>query len=212
MKQHFQAERWADLVRNVISDRDRAEMESHLSRGCESCKSEFQAWSRVASISRDERKFEPPQDALHMAKTQLALQRPEPTSSGIRDIAALVMDSFSAPAMAGVRSRQSSSRQLLYQQGSCVIDVRVELKPSSSKLNIIGQVQDSQMVESDFKKVSVCVLTGNSLVMHTTTSNTGEFHLEIEAVEKLSLQVGLEGRSIVLPVPDLSLTAQAKRT
>ena len=208
---HFGSERWADLVRNVISEQDRAEMQKHLDQGCAGCKTDWAAWSRVASIAREEQTNEPPQDAVHQATAHLGLRRPWPAQSGIRHIAALVLDTFSAPAAVGVRSVQSTSRQLLYQQGTCVIDLRVELKPGSSKVSIVGQVQDSAMADADFKKVSVCALSENSLVMHTTTNDVGEFHLECEAVEKLSLQVGLEGKSIVLPVPDLSVNVEGKR-
>lgn len=209
---HFGSELWADLVRNVVSEQNRAAMQSHLDKGCEACTAEWNAWKQVATIARGEQQNEPPTDAVHQALAQFSIQKPEPVLSGVKHIAALVMDSFKAPALAGVRSGQATARQLLYQQGSCVIDVRVEMKQGASKLSIIGQVQDTMMVESDFRKVSVCVLSGNHLVMHTTTNNTGEFHLECEAVEKLSLQVGLEGKSIVLPIPDLSLSAQVKRT
>jgi hypothetical protein len=166
----------------------------------------------VASIAVEEHSNEPPQDAVHQATAQLALRRPWPAQSGVRHIAALVLDTFRAPAAVGIRHRQSTSRQLLYQQGTCVIDLRVELKPGSSKLSIIGQVQDSAMAEADFKKVSVCALSENSLVMHTTTNDAGEFHLECEAVEKLSIQIGLEGKSVVLPIPDLVVKAQEKST
>lgn len=49
---HYSLEKWADFVRGVIDERERAAMHSHLEEGCTMCQEALVLWKRVDTIFR----------------------------------------------------------------------------------------------------------------------------------------------------------------
>ena len=72
MTDHFSSPQWVDLVRGLLSEDLREEMDQHLRAGCEKCREAYAAWHGFAAFAEDESAFEPPRDAVRVSKTYLA--------------------------------------------------------------------------------------------------------------------------------------------
>ena len=69
MTDHFSSPQWVDLVRGLLDEDTGTEMDRHLREGCEPCREAFAAWSGFASFAEAEAQFEPPHDALRVARS-----------------------------------------------------------------------------------------------------------------------------------------------
>ena len=74
MTEHFSSPLWVDRVRGLLAEDVREEMDQHLRAGCETCQAAHTAWQRFAVFADEESGFEPPRDAVRVAKTYLAQQ------------------------------------------------------------------------------------------------------------------------------------------
>ena len=102
----------------------------------------------------------------------------------------LIFDSLRSPQAANVRGSSTSSRQLAYEVKRTVIDLSIELPEGSRRTSIAGQVLDGEkkiMTEG----LSVLLACSAGTLARTTTNQFGEFHLEFESGEPLSLQIRL---------------------
>jgi hypothetical protein len=61
---HYSSAQWVDFARNVTGTRDRAEMQSHLSKGCKKCSRTLGLWQRVYEVGRRERGHAPPDNII----------------------------------------------------------------------------------------------------------------------------------------------------
>src|SRR5437762_13326213 len=95
---HFETWQWADFSRGLVTDIDRAVMQSHL-EACARCHRTVQILSGVAALAAAEPANTPPRDVVRLAK---AIYTPPPTE---RFLARLIFDSFLAPLPAGVRTQ-----------------------------------------------------------------------------------------------------------
>ena len=48
--EHYSLEKWADFARQVIGEREKAEMQSHLEDGCRKCSKVLGLWQRVHQV------------------------------------------------------------------------------------------------------------------------------------------------------------------
>src|SRR6185503_12454297 len=114
MTEHFSSPQWVDLVRGLLSEDTKTDMDQHLRAGCEECREAFAAWSGFATFTEAEPGFEPPREAVRVAKTYLAQQHVGDGQTVARHrqrrqwaspsmLATLVFDSMQASA-AGVRA------------------------------------------------------------------------------------------------------------
>src|SRR5262245_9369011 len=104
MTDHFSSPQWVDLVRGLLSEDMKAEMDQHLRAGCEQCQEAFAQWSGFATFAAAEPGFEPPRDAVRVVKTYLTQQqirdgrtvarRPRRGWTGPSMLATLVFDSM----------------------------------------------------------------------------------------------------------------------
>src|SRR4026208_2366813 len=74
MTSHFSSPQWVDLVRGLLSEDMKAEMNQHLRTACEGCCTAHDLWSGFAAFADVEIGFAPPRDAVRVAKTYFAQQ------------------------------------------------------------------------------------------------------------------------------------------
>lgn len=197
---HFTDERWADFVRQTAAQADMAKMQSHLDQGCVDCRKTWELWSKVAAAARRDAQTEVPSELMHLAETRFAVSHPARETVGVAQAAKLMFDSLMQPSAAGLRSSAASCRQLMYQSGSCCIDVRIESRPEKSRISLIGQIQDALSSES-MAQLPISLVEGKRTVAATETNSLGEFHMEFERTNKLSLSIGLRNKTLVMPLP-----------
>jgi len=197
---HFTDELWVDFVRHTASSSDSASMQSHLDQGCDRCRKAHALWTKVAAVAQRDAQTEVPPELLHLVKTRFTLDRPATVSTGVAHVAQLMFDSLMQPAAAGFRSPSASCRQLMYQTGSCCVDVRMESLPEKSKISLVGQIQDNLSTDS-MAALPVSLVEGKRTVVATETNSLGEFHMEFERANKLSLSIGLRNKTLVMPLP-----------
>lgn len=197
---HFTDEHWIDFVRYTASEADRAAMQKHLDQGCDRCRKACDLWTKVTAAARRDAGAEVPPELVHLAKASFAVNPPAPVEDGVACLAQLMFDSLLQPAAAGMRSPGASCRQLMYQTGSCCIDVRIESLPERSRISLIGQIQDNLATDS-MASLPVSLVEGKRTVVTTETNSLGEFHMEFERANKLSLSIGLRHKTLVMPLP-----------
>src|ERR1700740_2911520 len=130
--EHFKPEQWADFVRGLVEERDKSIMDSHL-RECKECLSELTLWQRVSETAKRQLSSDPCDAAVRNAKAMFADYKIRVARQAEPTIARLLFDSFTAPAMAGVRSATSGPRQLLFGLGDHRIDLRIEPQTGTDK-------------------------------------------------------------------------------
>jgi CheY-like chemotaxis protein len=111
----------------------------------------------------------------------------------------IIFDSFWSPMPAGVRSSSPGARQLAYQHKSTVIDLSIEFPKGSEsdRTSLAGQVLDTEGKGKN-DGLSVLLVSGVATLVRTATNHFGEFHVEFESGEDVSLEIRLGERSWVL--------------
>jgi len=112
-------------------------------------------------------------------------------------VARLVFDSLRQGAPAGVRSSSSGTRQLAYQHDRTVIDLSVEFGHGSGQVRLTGQVL-AHGNKGNLGNLAVVLVNGSGTLARTTTNEFGEFHIECEFPEDLSLEIRLGERAWIL--------------
>jgi hypothetical protein len=119
------------------------------------------------------------------------------------EVATLVFDSAHAAATAGVRGAFTSARQLLYRSGTVCIDMRMQPKPGTDSVVLVGQLLDSARPTSGMGDIPVSLVSDGGTVAYRKTNNFGEFDFGFETLHNTRLIVGIgKRRTIVVPVPD----------
>jgi len=146
---------------------------------------------------------EPPKSSLRAVKAGFGLRKVVPFPSGKLDLATLQFDSDRQPLAAGMRSGQSSARQLLYKSGSLCIDMRMQPTPGSESIVLIGQLLDSMNPGQGIGGVPVSLLSKGDMVSRKQTNEAGEFDFGLELGRDMQLVFGIgESRTIVVSVPE----------
>jgi len=205
---HFSLMEWADFIREVAPLEQRSVMQEHLDTSCQECLKTADIWRTVMDFARREKHYDPPASAMRIVQStfgplQLASSAPE----GL-EIAQLAFDSFQQAGLAGVRGASSSvPRQLLYKCGTLCIDMRLEPKPGSNYVVLVGQLVDAQKPLKGFEDVPVSLLSQGDKLSETTTNQFGEFHFGFESVKHMQLFFGMERSALVVPLPETQTEA-----
>ena len=199
---HFEVQSWVDFARNLLKAEQRTAMQKHLDEGCKRCSEELAIWQQVTEVAKQERSFRPSEAAVRSVQAQFGLDGPKPKKSAVGKLAELMFDSLLQPAMVGVRAGESTGRQLLYKQGSCFIDMRVEQKSGADRVSLVGQVLDSSAPEGCFKNIPVYLLRRQDRIAKTETNDADEFHLEFKLESNLQLSFGVPGIAMMVPIPE----------
>lgn len=108
-------------------------------------------------------------------------------------IARLLFDSFLTPVQMGVRSSDTSGRHFCYEHNNTIIDVLVQ--PGSKQISLVGQVLDASTAKRKNDKRTVVLSGPAGTLARTTTSQSGEFHMQFEFAEAVNLEIRLAERS-----------------
>jgi hypothetical protein len=192
---HFQAEEWADLVRDVASAEAARAMQEHLHDGCQACQAIVDGFRAVVEVSAREANCEPPDHVVRSVKALLALARPQK-----RTLAALVFDSLRQPVLAGVRSAGAAARQIVFKSGDVVVDLKLDPIPGSNLVQILGQVMQKQD-SCGVGCVPVALRKGAQQFAKTFANRFGEFQFEARISSDLNLVIVLpESRLVEVPL------------
>lgn len=126
--------------------------------------------------------------------------RPRETALHSVQAARLIFDSFRRPMPVGVRGSSPSTRHLAYQHKKIVIDLSIQMQEKSGQTFLAGQVLDGE-ARGKLDGLSVLLVSGTGTLARTATNQFGEFHIEGELPEDVSLEIRLGERSwVTLPV------------
>jgi hypothetical protein len=200
---HFSIDDWIDFAREVEGSAQKSAMQQHLDEGCSRCSKTLAIWRHVVDIAKLQNTWEPPAWAVRAVNTSFALQKAVPFPAGKLELATLLFDSAFELNAAGVRGSSAVVRQLLYKSGSVCIDMRMQPKPGSDSVVLMGQLLDSTKPDHGVSGVPVSLLCQGDTVSRARTNDVGEFDFGITALDHLQLVFGIEGnRTIIVPVPD----------
>jgi hypothetical protein len=213
MTDHFSSPQWVDLVRGLLSEDTRTEMDQHLRAGCEECREAFAAWSGFATFAEAEPGFEPPRDAVRVAKTYLGQQQIGDGQTAARRrqsfrwagpsmLATLVFDSMQA-APAGVRAGGGYSRHLLFEAHSMAIDLHIETASKAGWFMLAGQIADSSRPDQLPRRIELSLVEGDTEISAFQTNEFGEFQCTFDRRSDLTLLFALEGGEVALPLDTL---------
>jgi hypothetical protein len=209
MTGHFSSPQWVDLVRGQLTEDLKQDMDQHLRAGCEECREAYAAWHGFAVFAEEEPGFEPPRDAVRVAKTYLAQRNLlDGTGTAARrrawassTVATLVFDSLQATAAAGVRAGAADhSRHLLFAAQSLAIDLHVETASKPGWFLLAGQIVDGSRPDQLPRRIDLCLLDGNRQISAFQTNEFGEFQCTVDRRADLTLLLGLESGAIALPL------------
>jgi len=201
---HFSAAGWFDFARGTLSPEERVPMQRHLDEDCGRCFKVLNMWQTVLDTVRPEPAYSPSASAVRCVKAAFVSETRWRWLPQMARMARLVFDT-SHHAAAAVRNSVPCSRQFLYKAEPFVIDLRVELEPSQSRVLLIGQVLNSRRPDMKTEDVDVLLLSGERLVAKTSTNPAGEFEFEFEFDDGKGLQlfINIRGqRAIGIVLPD----------
>jgi hypothetical protein len=195
---HFSLEEWADFSRGRMAPEQSRRMEQHLEQGCESCSQALKLWKGVLQAASQEDAFEPPDHVLRCAKALYGAFPLAIKSSLKLRVARLA--GFNQPALAGVRASGAgpAGSHFLFREGSLLLDMRVQSKPASDAVSVIGQVLDSSKLDVRFGNRAVSLVRESDALARTTTNEFGEFQLEFKPAEDLLVIIELEDKSYLV--------------
>jgi hypothetical protein len=203
---HFAIEDWIDFARGIGREEKTAEIREHLDRGCVSCSKTLDTWRQIVNFANQQKNCEPPAYALQAVKTSFVLHKTfsaKENKGKQFEIARLLFDSAIQPVTVGVRGTASVVRQLLYRSGTLCIDMRMQPKPGSESMVLIGQVLDSAKPDHGIGGIPVRLLCKGDTLSQSRTNEVGEFDFGVTAADHLQLVFGIaDTRNIVVPVPD----------
>lgn len=128
----------------------------------------------------------------------VASPRPRELPSRGMPVARMTFDSFRYPLPAGVRGSSPVARQLAYQHKRTTIDLSIEFADGSGRISLAGQVLDGEKKKSKTDGLPVLLVSGMGTLARTATNQFGEFQVECDFPEEVSLEIRLGERSWVL--------------
>ena len=189
LMKHFTTEEWVDFVNLIVTTDQQHAMERHLATGCKRCKETVSLWRKVSKAAAAEASYQPSPDTVRLAKAAFVTSGSAPSKKASPGLIELLFDSFHQPALAGVRSATSGTRQMLYRADPYQIDIHIEPKPGSNRLIATGQLLDLSnpgVIGRDIQ-VTLSNRRGSTVLVHT--NQFGEFSGEIENSGDLELSV-----------------------
>jgi|ERR1700722_1062354 hypothetical protein len=201
--EHFTTQNWVDFVRQTADPAGMSEMKKHLDSSCEECTKSHSFWRLVMEQTEQLRRAEPPESALRAVKAGFKLRKVVEFPSGKLDLATLQFDSKTQPMAAGIRSGHAPARQLLYRSGTMCIDMRMQPKPGSESILLIGQLLDTINPGHGMGGIAVSLLSKGDPVLRKHTNPDGEFDFGLESSRDVQLVFGIDDtRTIVVAVPE----------
>ncbi len=120
----------------------------------------------------------------------------EATPRGLQ-VARMIFDSFRYPLPVGVRGLCPGTRQIAYQYKQAIIDLSVDFAETPGRISLAGQVLERERKGKN-DGLPVLLVDGAGTLVRTATNQFGEFQMEFESADDLSVQIRLGERSWVL--------------
>jgi hypothetical protein len=194
--EHLSVQAVTDFVRGVSGMEISRDIKTHLSSGCSKCQTAQVMWSRVQKLATEESAYAPPENLVHLVKVRFNYQLPQKAQKWT--LANLVFDSFSQPLQAGARSGALNVWQVIFEAEGLTVDLRFGRRAQSKLVQVVGQVLDKQEVGALQSNASIELATEqNHVIAIAPVSALGEFQLEFEAKDHLSLMVKTAGHNYV---------------
>lgn len=191
---HYDATKWIDFVRGLVSGRAREVMRAHLDTDCSRCRRIARLLGAAAEVGASDSRWDVPDATVQMARATFALQGPDKVQILPRLVARLVYDSFRDPLPAGVRMQHRLCRQALYEAGRYSVDVRLEHERGCARVNLVGQIADREQPTTNLGDVPVFLMSGKAVIARTLSNRFGEFQMEYEPGRRLRLLLPVEKR------------------
>jgi len=205
--QHYGAGEWTDYVRNLVSEKERIEMEEHRAK-CPECEGLFEFLRHVAAAGRDEQVYEATSQALSASARRVFAT--EGSGNRIRErvaralqplVAQLTYDSAADLRPAGARASRPTTRQMLYEAGDFCLDLRFDKELDSTQVTLVGQVAKRSDPGFPSAGLPVLILSSTSVVAQTASNEFGEFSLDYTPQRDLRLSVQIADAGVQFEVP-----------
>lgn len=119
-------------------------------------------------------------------------------------VARLLFDSLRMHGPIGVRSSHTSGRRFVYEHNNTTIDVQLDAQPGSNRISLMGQVLDGTKPQASHENLAVVLNSRSGTLARTTTNRQGEFILQFELAENVTLEIRVGERSwISVPLTQL---------
>lgn len=198
-------ERLIDYLDGQLSADWSESMAAHLASGCGKCAANRQWYEHVRTIAASDDTVDPPFWVTRRAHQLFDREmKPGLIERVGNAIASLLFDSFAQPSIAGVRSTETASRQLLYSADIYSIDLQIS--PSDkSNATVMGQIlrKDDFRFES-VSKIPLSLVQSGEAVLSTVTNEAGEFVLTDIGCGEYDLLI--DTRDICITVNGLPVT------
>jgi hypothetical protein len=199
---HVTTDEGIDLVNQVLSPSQRLALERHLECGCERCMRAITRWRRVRRITAAEASYQPPKEAVRIAKAAFA-GSPWARVRKASGVIEVLFDSFLQPALEGVRSAGAGTRRMLYRADRFQVDLQIEAQGGGNVI-VTGQLLDLNDPEVVGSHVPLMVSNMRGGVIRATTNQYGEFREEIEGTGDLELVFhGANDKPITISLHDV---------
>ena len=187
---HYGIAQWVDFARSV-APQDEDAMRSHLEGGCDECRELADFCARLTGICRDLAAASVPEWVVRNARSIFPAPLAPVRKRVLRIPVELLYDSFLVPSPVGLRATWQVGWQALYRAGDCSLDLRIEPDLHSSRAALVGQISNHAIPGERMEDIPVYVKSGRMIVAETRSNQFGEFQMEYEQQDKLSLCVEL---------------------
>ncbi len=195
---HFTTKAWINFVNRVTSQKQQEAMQKHLGTGCKRCVDTVSLWQRVRNTAALEASYQPPAADVRIAKAAFAALGRATQSTAKGGFIEVLFDSFRHPLVAGARSSNPGTRQMLYRADPYQIDIQIEAKPEGNRLMVTGQLLDVNNPGIVGRDVKITLSNHRGNVMHTITNQFGEFRGEIENTGDLEFSFPGQGEKTIV--------------
>lgn len=168
-------EKLLDYLDGKLTATEAERVATHLSSGCAACSANRDWYNQITTIATQDESVEPPAWVTKRALRIFEAPKPRLLGRLVQSIASLTFDSFARPAVVGVRSTETTNRQLLYSAGAYSIDLQIA-PVSGSQADLAGQILCED--EASFESVAALSLEliGEDEKRHSgLTNGMGEF-------------------------------------
>ncbi len=198
-------ERLIDYLDGRLTGTEANHLSAHLATDCNACAETHIWYVNLKAVVASDDSCEPPpwvlKRAIRMFETERA--RPRLVERVGQKIAALLFDSLTRPAVAGVRSTETANRQLLYRAGDYSIDIQVA--PSDqSRADLMGQVlKEGETAFQSVAGLELSLSRKDGTVCSVVTNEMGEF--KIKAIQQGNYDLSVVTPGGVISVHDLPI-------
>jgi hypothetical protein len=198
---HYAIEQWVDFANKLVSQAQNTAMSSHL-KDCPKCSAMAAIWTKVSQTASRQTPLDVPESALQHVRNAFKVLI-QPKKGRLFEVPRLVFDSAWQPAVAGIRAAAAAPRQVLYQVGRVVVDMRMELHADSARLWLEGQVMNAELKGKGMEFVAVQLVSGQEQLAITTTNRFGEFQVECRAAENIQVSLKIsENENVCIPLDE----------